>query len=273
MQTLILDLPTPTKMYTKALFAGRHVHKIKSQYASMKGKKNPNAGRPLKKNTAALNERDQESIRKSINRSRKNLKQHFLCNFYESYTFITLTFADTEKFDIRDVRQCIEQFKGFRKRLAVRITRQKKQEPLKCLGVIEFQDKNRNGAVHIHLVSNVTTMTVQEIQDIWGLGTLDLKHINGSAYTDPKIIYYLLKGIEDSRLNVLGQRYLTSHRLDKPLEKPILNEQLFDEAVKKLKPISSESYSYQTPYTGEVYNEEHLFKNRKDVIYLEELCQ
>lgn len=273
MQTLTLDLTISTPASTKALFAGRHVHKFKSQYASMKGRKNPNAGRPSKNNTTALNDRDDESISKSINRSRKNLKQHFLCNFYESYTFITLTFADTEDFDIRDVKQCVEQFNRFKKRLAMRIKRHKKQEPLKCLGVIEFQDEQRNGVPYFHLACNVTSMTFQEIETLWGLGSVDLKHISGSAYTDPKIMYYLLKGIEDPRLNVLGQRFLTSKGLDKPHERTVVNEAIFDEAVKKLKPVSSESYTYQSPYTGEVYNEEHLFKHRKDVIYLEELCQ
>ncbi|WP_336046153.1 rolling circle replication-associated protein [Solibacillus ferritrahens] len=270
---MLLDLDLSTPPSTKALFSGRHVHKIKSQYASMKGRKNPNAGRPSKNNTTALGDRDDESIRKSINRSRKNLKQHFLCNFYESYTFITLTFADTEAFDIRDVKQCVEQFNRFKKRLAMRIQRHKKQEPLKCLGVIEFQDKIRNGVPHFHLACNVTSMTVKELETVWGLGSVDLKRINGSAYKDPKIMYYLMKGIEDPRLNVLGQRFLTSKGLDKPHEKIVLNEASFDEAVQKLKPISSECYTYQSPYTGEVYNEEHLFKHRKDVIYLEELCQ
>lgn len=273
MQPLTLDLNLSTSASTRALFSGRHVHKIRSQHASMRGRKNPNAGRPSKSNATALSDRDNESIRKSINRSRKNLKQHFLCNFYESYTFITLTFADTEDFDIRDVKQCVEQFNRFKKRLAMRIKRHKKQEPLKCLGVIEFQDENRSGVIHFHLACNVTSMTVEELGALWGLGAVDLKHIDGSAYTDPKIMYYLIKGIEDPRLNVLGQRFLTSQGLDKPHEKAILNETLFDEAVQKLKPILSQSYTYQSPYTGEVYNEEHLFKHRKDVIYLEELCQ
>lgn len=273
MQTLTCDLDLSTFASTRALFSGRHVYKIKSQYASMKGRKNPNAGRPTKSNATALNDRDEESIRKSINQSRKNLKQRFFCNFYENYTFITVTFADTEDFDIRDVKQCIEQFSRFKKRLAMHIKRQKKQAPFKCLGVIEFQDKNRNGAIHFHLASNLTSMTAKELEGVWGLGSVDLKYINGSAYTDPKIMYYLMKGIEDPRLNVLGQRFLTSHGLDKPHEKTIFNEAIFDEAVQKLKPISSQSYTYQSPYIGEVYNEEHLFKRRKDVIYLEELCQ
>lgn len=273
MQTLILDLDLPPLALTRALFSGRHVHKIKSQYASMKGRKNPNAGRPTKSNTTALSDRDDESICKSITRSQKNLKQHFLCNFYESYTFITLTFADTEDFNFRDVKQCVEHFSRFKKRLSAHIKRHKKQTSFKCLGVIEFQDENRNGAIHFHLASNLSSMTAKELEGVWGLGSVDLKYINGSAYTDPKIMYYLLKGIEDPRLNVLGQRFLTSHGLDKPHEKAIPNEAIFDEAVQKLKPISSQSYTYQSPYTGEVYNEEHLFKRRKDVIYLEELCQ
>lgn len=201
------------------------------------------------------------------------MKQHFFCNFYENYTFITLTFADTEVFNIRDVKQCVEQFTRFKKRLAIHLKRHLNQERLKCLGVIEFQDENRSGVPHFHLACNIMSITVEELSTLWGLGSVDLRHVNGSAYTDPKIMYYLLKGIEDPRLNVLGQRFLTSHGLDKPHEKTILNETLFDEAVQKLKPISSQSYTYQTPYTGEVYNEEHLFKHRKDVIYLEELCQ
>lgn len=280
MQTVTLDLDLPTinldlstSSSPKVLFSGRHVHKIKSQYASMKGRKNPNAGRPTKGNTTALLDRDEKSIRKSINRSRKHLKQHFFCNFYDSYTFITLTFADTEDFNIRDVEQCVEHFSRFKKRLSAHIKRHKKQSSFKCLGVIEFQDKNRNGAIHFHLASNLTSMTAKELEDVWGLGSVDLKYINGSAYTDPKIMYYLMKGIEDPRLNVLGQRYLTSHGLDKPHEKTILNEEIFDNAVEKLKPISSECYTYSAPYVGEIHNEEHLFKHRKDVIYLEELCQ
>lgn len=239
----------------------------------MKGRKNPTAGRPTKNNTTALTDRDDESIRKSINLARKKLKQHFFCNFYENYTFITLTFADTEAFNIRDVKQCVEQFIRFKKRLAMHIKRHLDQEPLKCLGVIDFQDKNRSGVPHFHLACNITSMTAKELKTLWGLGSVDLRHVNGSAYTDPKIMYYLLKGIEDPRLNVLGQRFLTSHGLDKPHEKTILNEALFDEAVQKLKPISSQSYTYQSPYIGEVHNEEHLFKHRKDGIYLEELCQ
>lgn len=130
---LALDLDIFTTTSTRALFAGRNVHKIKSQYASVKGRKNPIAGRPTKNSTTALINRDDESIRKSITRSQKSLKQHFLCNFYENYTlFITLSFTNTKDFEIRDVKQCVEQFSRFKKRLAMHIKRHKKQASFKC---------------------------------------------------------------------------------------------------------------------------------------------
>lgn len=187
---------------TRVLFLGRHLHKIKREFTLMKGRSNTNAGRPYKEATTPLAERDAEAIRKSINRSRKKLKQQFLCNFYDGYTFITLTFADTDAFDVTNIEACLEQFKLFKKRLTMHIKRHALQEPLKWIGAIEFQDDTRNGAIHFHLVSNLTSIDNKELHRIWGLGSTDMKFIQSSAHSDPKMAWYLSDGIEDSRLNI-----------------------------------------------------------------------
>lgn len=80
----------------------------------------------------------------SISRTRKKIYDYAICNDWTF--FVTLTFEDTDKFDITDLNCCNKKLSSYLKRI-------KEHYPdLKYLGVPEFQ---KRGAVHYHLLLNV----------------------------------------------------------------------------------------------------------------------
>ena len=66
-------------------------------------------------------------------------------------------------------------FADFKKRLAYYL-KTKNLPEFKYLGVTEFQDKNRQGAIHYHLVCNLTEVPLEALQDLWTYGWVNKAH-------------------------------------------------------------------------------------------------
>src|SRR5690606_13269626 len=95
-------------------------------------------------------------------RSKDKFRSLVCSNFADGDKFITLTFRDTEAFDIRDVHDTNREFKKFIQRM------RRRYGDFKYIAVIEFQDENKRGAVHYHLICKLPYIHYTEIANIWG---------------------------------------------------------------------------------------------------------
>lgn len=221
--------------------------------------------RGRKKTKKGESENKDKNKIQTIQRARNNIRRLALANFSENAKFITLTFKDTDKFNIRSVKECNIRFNKFIKRC------RRVYGCFKYLAVVEFQDKNKRGAVHYHMLSDIAINEVHELAKLWLYGepqALDIQPVecindvnidNIGAY----LIKYMSKNLNDERF--AGSRcYLKSRNLVKPVEltgaaarKYIYQLQLKD---KNMNPVYTNTY--KSEYNGEVTYKEYNLKRK-----------
>lgn len=177
------------------------------------------------------------------------------------YMPITLTLTFSE--EIRDVEKANGLFSDFIQRLNYSVNqiergynkKQSKKNLLKYSAVIEFQDKNRGGVVHYHIIFyNLPKMIkiYDRLTKIWGkghfwVGTKSKYRNKGFACVNTnkkleKIVEYftkyITKGFEDERLKN-KKKYFNSRELIKPIELEV--EELVD-IIKKQMPLEALKY-------------------------------
>lgn len=120
--------------------------------------------------------------------------------------FLTFTFKE----DITDVKEANYILNKFLKRLNYEIIGEKKGF-LKYAGVLEFQDKNRNGVIHYHLVFfNLKFIWADKLAEIWGKGFIKLRKIGRVKDIAKYLTKYMSKNFEDSRMD--GKKRIFSSR-------------------------------------------------------------
>lgn len=147
-------------------------------------------------NRAALGDGLENELNyKRRNQLRRDTIRRLVChNFDKSSKFVTLTFRDTNAFDIKDPIACNAAFGLFRKRL------KRKYGNVKHLTVIEFQDKNDRGAVHFHCFFQLPYVPVKELEELWGYGFVFINAIDHVDNLGAYVIKYMTKDTEDPRL-------------------------------------------------------------------------
>lgn len=166
-------------------------------------------GRLLEENENTLKNYKSQTIH------RRNQVRRLACaNFNSNSKFITLTFDDKKvSHDIRDVKQCNNEFKKFIKRLKYHL----KLDFIKYIAVIEFQDKNGRGAIHYHCLIDIPSISFLELQNIWGLGFIFIENISDVDNVGAYLVKYMTKETADIRLQK-EKAYLVPKGLDKPIE-------------------------------------------------------
>lgn len=211
---------------------------------------------------------EEEKLLSSARRAKRSISRLIRANAFEWFNeddkpylpiTLTLTFAD----EIREVEKANNLFSNFIQRLnySVNLIERKynKQEAkknlLKYSAVIEFQDKNRGGVVHYHMIFyNLPKMTkiYDRLAKIWGkgyfwLGTKSKNRrkgfacVNNSERLEKIVEYftkYISKSFEDERLKN-KKKYFNSRGLIKPIEIEV--EELVD-MIKKQMPEEALSY-------------------------------
>lgn len=210
------------------------------------------------------------NLKTSINRARKNIRRLLECNFPDQYAFLTLTFAPSVDIEVTDIKCCYQMFTKFKKRLDHYLKSNNLPE-FKYLGVTEFQDENRQGAIYYHLICNLIEVSKEVLQEKWQYGGVHKAIITSDPTENEKIAYYLNKGISDPRLNG-SKRYFRSQGLKKPLILETEDPEEFYNFLNKCKPTLKFSDTFVYPYTGETKYEEYHIKNPKELIeYVQEL--
>ena len=143
----------------------------------------------------------------NMHKSRNNFRRLVTANFDAGSKFITLTFRD----DITDVKEANKEFKKYIQRMRYRYG------DFKYANVIQFQDKNRGGVVHYHMMSDLPYIPHEDLEKIWGHGFVGINKIDHVDNVGAYMIRYMAEDMNDTRL--MGEKsYSTSKNLDRPIE-------------------------------------------------------
>jgi hypothetical protein len=255
-----------TPQYTKAVISNRLVEVTHQSFIPLVGRTS-RGGRKPATNQNIDNYRANKKT--SINRAKKKIRRLLECNFTDYYAFLTLTFRSSESVDVTDIKQCNKMFTDFKKRLDYHLKKNNLPN-FKYLGVIEFQDENRQGAVHYHIVCNLTEITSDILQQLWQYGLAHKAIATSDEIQNAKIAFYLNKGITDPRLNG-NKRYFHSHSLIQPIIHEVKNIAEFYDHLNGCYPTLKEGNTYESQYTGETKYEQYYLKNAKELIeYVQE---
>jgi len=204
---------------------------------------------PLPKSGGGIKKANSEQAKINRKRNAYRSKRKFidLCqtNFGINDKFLTLNFADTLDFDVKNVDECNKRFSLFIRRL------RNYYKKLKYIAVIEFQDKNQRGAVHYHLICNLPYIHWSTLKKIWMYGDINIKRpetIKDIFWYLPK---YFNKNAEDKRL--IGHRtFFYSKNLDKPI---VIIDDRAEPIADRLEMIGKQigkTQEYQSDYHGKV---------------------
>jgi hypothetical protein len=204
---------------------------------------------PLPKSGGGIKKANPEQAKINRKRNAYRSKRKFidLCqtNFGVNDKFLTLNFADGLGFDVKNVDECNKRFSLFIRRL------RNFYKKLKYIAVIEFQDKNKRGAVHYHLICNLPYIHWSVLKKIWIYGDINIKKpetIKDIFWYLPK---YFNKNAEDKRL--IGHRtFFYSKNLDKPI---VVIDDRAEPIADRLEMIGKQigkTQEYQSDYHGKV---------------------
>lgn len=157
-----------------------------------------------------------ESRERSNIRARNHLRRLILANFDRNSKFLTLTFRK----NVTDLTEANECFKQFVQNINRELKKKNKKSKLSYVAVVEYQ---KRGAIHYHIICNLTYMRVEVIRDCWRRavkereGNIDLKNIKHVDNVGAYVVKYMTKADADERL--IGKKlYQTSRGLKKPIE-------------------------------------------------------
>ena len=205
-------------------------------------------------NNAESEEREgrskEETKKYNARAAKNNLRRVILSNFGRESKFITLTFRDGSVSDVTSVEECNKSFKEFMRKL------RRKFGNFKYVCVIEFQDTNGRGAVHYHMISELSYVSNKTLSEIWGNGFVKITKIDHVDNVGAYVSKYMVKDFADMRL--AGKKaYWTSRGLVRPV---VLYgndaEQIVIEYLQEKKEVFSNSYEseYQGKTTYHEYN-------------------
>lgn len=190
----------------------------------------------------------------AANRAWKNVRSILFGNFHYRAKLVTLTFKDTDKFDINSLEECNRRKERY-------ILKLRKEFPkLKYIIVPEYQ---KRGAVHFHMVCNISFIDLKKFKSLWVYGFSSIVTIKDPTIQLPYIAKYITKNPEQ---HIKGtRRYYCSNNVEKPQVLTPLQAQKAIELLKKLGDKPLVTYSYDSEYHGKVtYSSYLLPKKFKD---------
>lgn len=137
----------------------------------------------------------------SAKRKRDYFRRLVTANFGNDDLFVTLTFRDGAVTDVTDVQECYKAFRRFRERL------RRRYPDMRALVVPEFQDANGRGAVHYHMICNLTYIPHDELTELWGYGFVWVNSIEHVDNVGAYLTKYMSKSMIDARMRGLKAYY------------------------------------------------------------------
>lgn len=150
--------------------------------------------------------RTEQYQQRRVSRAKTRMRRLIQSNFDQAGKFLTLTFRDTDKFDINSLSDC-------NKRKTYFLTQLRKSYPdVKFVAVPEFQ---KRGAVHYHLILDLPYVPIDELRVMWQYGFVRINKIYNPAKVGSYIAKYLAKNVEDPRFKK-HRCFSSSKNLDQP---------------------------------------------------------
>lgn len=197
------------------------------------------------------NNRSEEYRKQNAIRAKNRIRRLVQRNFDKVGKLLTLTFRDTDRFDITSLKACHQRYAYFVKRLSSQFPN------TRYLAVPEFQ---KRGAVHYHLVLDIPYTPVEELRELWPYGFIQIKKIFNPACVGLYIAKYVSKAMLDERY----QNHRCFHS-SKNLKQPVIayGDQLAD----KIKAIEAKGFkptytkTYHSDWYGEIkYSQYNLYQ-------------
>lgn len=255
------------KQYLKATISNRYIEVTQQSYSPYVSKTSLGGRKSLSHQSSKNYE---TNMKISLNRARKKIRRLLECNFPTQYAFITLTFASSNEINVMDIEECYKKFICFKKRIS-RYLDKKNLPKFQYLGVTEFQDKNRQGAIHYHLICNLIKIPLEELKELWQYGFVSKRTTTSDAIENEKIANYLKKGISDDRL-IGKKKYFHSHGLKQPVIARFESSEEFYSSLDKCQPTLISGGTYHSSFSGETKYENYYVTNAKELIkYVQEL--
>lgn len=247
---------TPIKYsYIKVIKSGGLYEIFESTYPFIYGKKSSYDFSSMQ--LRLVNDRTKEYKKRNIKRSLDTIRRLCITNFDDnSLRHITLTFNQKLcTHNINSLKECNKCFSLF-------ITRLRKKYPnVKFVKVAEFQ---KRGAVHFHVISDLTFVKSSIISKIWGYGFIS---VSKPSYKISRYLFkYLIKSIDDPRSNE-GRMWSASSNLTR--SKIYYNLKAYrikDRLMNINNYVPSYSYTYLKPYNSAIiscleFDTIHCFRN------------
>lgn len=183
----------------------------------------------------------------NLRRTKNNIRRIINANHTNKDIFLTLTFEE----DIKNIADGKYKLKIFFEKL--RLYLKNRNEKLQYLYVTEFQDKNKRGVVHFHIILfDVNYIPFVTILNMWGNGGAWINRIKDVDNVGAYITEYMNKSDFDNRFNNFDI-YGRSRGLKKQEE--IKKEEdvnfFINELEKKCKGDISKYITYTNNYTTE----------------------
>lgn len=179
--------------------------------------------------------------------------------------FLTLTFAE----DIRNQKDGNKLFTQFIKNLNYYLFKEKKNL-LKYSVVIEFQDKNREGVIHYHVIFyNLPYIKKEKLDKIWGKGSPNIKEIKKAKSISRYVTKYMAKNFDDARLDK-HKRYFSSRGLIKP---SVYAGDFAYEKIRSVIPSTAKRWEkeFDTQYKGKITKTIFTLPNKDDLsVYMDQ---
>jgi hypothetical protein len=151
-----------------------------------------------------------------LSRTRSNIRR--LINSNPDFSkFTTLTFKE----NLTNITQANNHFNKFIKRLKYQYS-----DNLKYLAVIEFQ---KRGAVHYHMLNNLSYVPADVYATTWGNGFVNLKNINKISNVGAYVCKYLTKDSFDGNMKN-RKKFFHSRNLNEP--QTFIEQKTIDDLIK-----------------------------------------
>jgi len=205
--------------------------------------------------------RGEEYRARSAFRARNAIRRLVQTNFDNQAKFLTLTFRNTQEFNINDPRTCHDRFVNFIRRLVYQYG------DFRYIAVPEFQ---KRGAIHYHMVCDLPYIPSDTLEAVWSHGFVKINAVRKSSRVGIYIAKYLTKESYSDELMKI-RKFFTSKNLKRPTV--IYGKKVVDLLTKLKSKYEPQFVSrYDSLYNGEIkYFEFVLY--REEVIPNEVLSE
>lgn len=167
----------PQKKYRKVIFSGALVEEYLYETPLL-------LGMPTTRTKKKKRVRTEEYQKRNGLQAQMKIKRLAAMNFKKGAKFITLTFDNSNNFDITSLPTCHSYYVKFLKRLK------------RSVGVFHYicvPERQKRGAIHYHMIVDLPYIQKEHLSHIWSHGFVDIRLIDDPVRRAAYLAKYLTK--------------------------------------------------------------------------------